>query len=116
MYGVVKIGEKDVPMLALASTDVYYKNVFREDPIRKLTEGDASDNIDLTVKAGFIMAMRASNKTRAEMMKLNEDAFYDWLDQFERADLYNNDTLQEIFDIYDGNKERMSKSKNPGDQ
>jgi hypothetical protein len=45
MFDVVKIGDKDVPMLAMASVDVFYRNIFHDDPIiaqtRNQDEGSA---------------------------------------------------------------------------
>ena len=38
MFKVVKIGDKEVPMMAMASTDIYYKRVFGEDPLKIVTE------------------------------------------------------------------------------
>ena len=40
MYKVVTIGEKEVPMLSMASTDLYYKNAFGEDPLKIQTSDD----------------------------------------------------------------------------
>ena len=34
MYNLVKIGEKTVPMMSMASTDLYYRNIFHEDAIK----------------------------------------------------------------------------------
>lgn len=87
MYNIVKIGEKDVPMLCMASVDVYYRNIFHEDPIKLQTKDpDEGDLINFVMKMGFVMAKFAEVKDRKEMAKLNEDSFLDWLDQFDRAD------------------------------
>lgn len=87
MYNLVKIGDKTVPMMAMASTDLYYKNIFREDPIKlQLTADDEAGLINFVMKVGFVMAKFAELHDRKEMNKLNEDAFLDWLDQFERSD------------------------------
>ena len=90
MYNVVKIGDKDVPMLAMASVDIYYRNIFHEDPIKLQTKDpDEGDLINFVLKMAFVMAKFAELKDRKEMNKLNEDSFLDWLDGFERADLLN---------------------------
>lgn len=117
MFKEVKIGEKTVPMLAMASVDYYYKNVFGEDPIkRQLNDPTPGDMIDFVVKMGFIMAQYAEHKSRKEMLKVNEEMFYEWLDQFEREDLFDMDKLTEIQDVYDGNTRTTSESKNAEDQ
>ena len=50
------------------------------------------------------------------MMKLNEEAFYDWMDQFAREDLCDIDKLTEIHDVYEGNTVSTSESKKEEDQ
>ena len=118
MYRIIKIGEKEVPMMSMASTDHYYKNTFGEDPLKKMTKPDLEVNemIDTVLKLGFIMAKFVELKKRKEMLKLNEDAFLDWLDEFQREDLINDDTLVDIQDVYQGNKKTDSEAKNQEDQ
>ena len=118
MYAKVKIGEKEIPMMAMASTDYYYKNTFGEDPLTIMTQPDleVSKMIDVVTKLGFIMAKFAELKRRKEMLKLNEEVFYEWLDQFEREDLFNDETLVNIQDVYQGNKKTSSEIKNQEDQ
>lgn len=113
MYKEVKIGDKTVPMMSMASVDLYYRNTFGEDPIKLQTkdEHDGGDMINFVVRMGFIMAEFARLKQRKEMLKLNEDNFYDWMDQFPREDLYDMDKLVEIQDVYEGNKAEKSESK-----
>ena len=88
MYNVVKIGEKDVPMLCMASCDVYYRQIFHEDCIKLQSKSDfdEGDLINFVQRMGFVMAKFAELKDRKEMLKLTEDSFLDWLDQFERSD------------------------------
>ena len=101
MYNLVKIGDKAVPMMAMASTDLYYKNIFREDPIKlQLTADDEAGLINFVMKVGFVMAKFAELHDRKEMNKLNEDAFLDWLDQFERSDYLN--ALGDVRMTYEG--------------
>jgi len=89
MYNKVKIGEKEVPMLSMASVDLYYRNIFGQDPVVLQTKGiDEGDMINFVLRMGFVMAKFAETKDRKEMLKLNEDAFLEWLDQFERNDIY----------------------------
>ena len=118
MYKVIKIGDKDIPMMAMASTDSYFKNTFGEDLMKKMTTPDleVSEMIDVVMKIGFIMAKFAELKQRKEMLKLNEEAFFEWLDQFEREDLFNDKTLVDIQDVYQGNKKTSSEIKNQEDQ
>ena len=101
MYAVIKIGEKDVPMLSMASVDIYYRNIFHEDPIKvQANDADEGALINLFLKMGFVMAKFAELKDRKEMSKLNEDSFLDWLDQFDRGDYYN--ALPDVRRVYEG--------------
>ncbi len=101
MYNVVKIGEKNVPMLSMASVDVYYKNIFGEDPIamqsKGMTEGDA---IGLYQRMGFVMAKFAELKSPKEMRKLNEDNYLEWLDELNRIDYIS--ALPDVQATYEG--------------
>ena len=101
MYNIVKIGEKAVPMLSMASVDIYYRNIFREDPIKlQASTTDEGDIINFVYKMGFVMAKFAELKDRKEMAKLTEGDYLDWLDGFERADYLN--ALLDIRLTYEG--------------
>lgn len=116
MYREIEIGEKKVPMMSMASVDLYYKHIFGEDPIKVQMEASEGDMVNFIIKMGFVMSKYAEIKVRKEMLKLNEDSFMDWMDQFERDDLYDMDKLSEIQDVYEGNRRTTSESKNVEDQ
>lgn len=102
MYNIVKIGSADVPMMSMASTDIYYRNIFHEDPIKLQTRKDIEDGdlVNFVMRLGFVMAKFAELRDRKEMNKLNEDNFLDWLDGFERADYL--DALGDVRLTYEG--------------
>lgn len=87
MLRTIKIGDSDVEMLAMASTDVYYRNIFNIDPIREVSAPDfnAADLIGMMERMAYVMAMQATHD-RAGMSKLNVDGFIDWLDGFDRSE------------------------------
>ena len=116
MYNIVKIGEKDVPMLSMASVDVYYRQIFHEDAIKLQSSKDFTEG-DLIVfvqRMGFVMAKFAELKDRKEMAKLNEDAFLDWLDQFDRVEYLN--ALADIRLTYEGQQLAAADAKKNSDQ
>jgi len=115
MYDIVKIGDKDVPMLAMASVDIYYKNIFGIDPLTVQTKEDPpiSEVITLFQQMGFVMAKFAETKSRKEMLKLNEESFIDWIEQFDRAELIK--ALPDIRAIYDGEKAPSAEEKKQAD-
>lgn len=90
MYNVVKIGDKDVPMLSMASVDVYYRHIFHKDAIKMQSQGmEEGELINFMCEMGFVMAKFAELKDRKEMLKLNEDNYLEWLDQFGRTAYLN---------------------------
>lgn len=116
MFQVVKIGDKEVPMLAMASVDILYKQIFKKDAIKIQAnpEVDSGDIIDLMLEMGFVMAKNAEFKDRKKMLKLNEDAYLDWLDGFERNELL--EALEDIRATYEGQKISTSKEKKEEEQ
>lgn len=116
MYGEVKIGDKKVPMLSMASCDIYYERIFNEDPLRiQVTAGDdGATAVQLFMKMGFVMAKFAELKSREKMRELNEDDYLDWLDQFDRADYQ--EALADVADVYNGQKQEKSTPKKEKDQ
>lgn len=112
MFQVVKIGDKDVEMLAMASVDGYYKSIFGVDPLKlqqSIQDDDAAGSIEFLQKMGFVMAKYAELKDRKEMLKLNEGSFWEWMDQFSRMDYLN--ALADIKSVYNGEKITTSKEK-----
>lgn len=111
-YKVITIGDQEVPMMALASVDVYFKKVFREDPLALL--GSAGDNdaakAAITFPMGFIMAKFAELKDRKKMLQLTEDEYLDWLEQFEYGDYVA--AAPQMLELYYSQKKITVKEKN----
>lgn len=115
MYNIVSIGEEKVPMLAMASIDLYYKQIFHEDAIKLQTGKNFEDGdlINFLQRMGFVMAKFAEHKDRKSMFKLNEENFLDWLDKFERTDYM--DALGDIRLTYEGQSLTSSDAKKNND-
>lgn len=97
MFGKVKIGNKEVEMVANAATPYRYQQIFGEDYLKKVTGKEEADPTDFFAKIGFVMAMQAAKK---DLSKVNRETFYKWLEDFEPADVFN--ATSEIADIYNG--------------
>lgn len=112
MYKVVKVGEKEVPMLAMASANIYYKRVFGRDPIAMQADGDMSigDNINFCMEMGYIISTMADAKgDRAKLATMSEDGYLEWLDQFDTAALVA--AAPEIAAVYNGQNASASVPK-----
>ena len=99
MFGKVKIGAKEVEMLANAATPYRYQQIFHEDYIKKVTGKEEAEPADLFTKLGFVMAMQAAKK---DMSKVSIADFYTWLEGFEPSDVFM--AVDEISSIYYGNE------------
>lgn len=115
MFNTVKIGATEVPMLSMASVDLYYRNIFHEDPIKiQTSEQDDGDIINFVMRMAFVMARFAEAKDRKGMAKITQDDFLDWLDQFERNDLLL--ALPDIRQTYEGQSLTDAKGKKNTDE
>lgn len=115
MYKSIRIGEKEVPMLSMASVDVYYRNIFHEDPIAMQARGmDDGETIVFIMRMGYVMAAFAELKDRKEMRNLNEDTYLEWLDGLERSEYIS--ALPEIRAVYEGQNLSDAEVKKTGDR
>lgn len=108
MYREIKIGQSTVPMSANGATPIRYRMVFGKDLINEFRgiDGNYSVAIDTVTELAFIMA-KAGEK--ADMDKLNQNAYIAWLEQFEPFDITN--AADEIIDLYMGNIQTSSEVK-----
>ena len=111
MIKTVKIGDQDVPMMAMASTDIYFNRIFHEDAIKIQTSNnvDEGDIILLFEKLGFVMAKHAELKDCKAMLALTEDQYIEWLEQFDHSDYIK--AVMDIRSVYDGQKVGASRPK-----
>lgn len=112
MFKIVKVGEKEVPMLAMASANIYYKRVFGEDPIALQADKEMStgENINFCLQMGYILAScAAAQGDRAKLAEMSEDGYLDWLDQFDTAALV--EASPDIATVYNGQGRSASVSK-----
>lgn len=112
MYSIVKIGDKEVPMLAMASSAVYYKRVFGRDPIQMQVDNESNgQRVAFYAEMGYIMAMMAeANRDRDKLRKINMDTYIEWLDQFAAFDY--NQAIVQIAQVYEAQQKPTSKGKN----
>lgn len=105
MYKEVKIGEKVVPMESNGATPIRFRKTFHTDIIAVFSDAKNIDEISLRQLA-YIMAKSAE---KADMNKLNEDDFIEWISQFENIDVLN--ALEEVVSVYLGDNDPTSTIK-----
>ena len=109
MFKVIKVGEKEVPMLANAATPIRYRQVFGKNLLKYFMEGTAYDEIAAAIgELAYIMARAGEN---ADMNKLNIDDYIEWLEDFEAAAWIDPDVVNEIMGLYYGNMDGLSRAK-----
>ena len=96
MKGTVKIGGKDVGMVANAASPYIYKQIFHEDFLQKLQASEPET--DLFQRMGFVMAKQYEMSELSDLMKLSEEDFFGWLMGFESMDIIY--ATEDIADIY----------------
>ena len=97
MYSVVRIGDKDVALLATGATPYRYNNVFHADIFKEMTSIEDGAAAYMIMQLAYVMAKAAD---KADMNTLNMDDFYSWLDQFGPNDIA--EAAPEIMDVYNG--------------
>lgn len=110
MQGTVKIGDKNVLMVANAASVYVYRSIFKEDFLVKAQ--DKNPDPDIFQKMGFVMAKQAETNKMSELMNITIDEFYDWLVQFEPLDILT--AAGEISNLYMGQTEGLSTPKRKG--
>lgn len=114
MFGVVKIGDREIEMAANAATAIRYGQVFQgEDLLVYFTNGfkDTAQSIGVAQKLGYIMANAAA---KADMNKLSFDGYIKWLEELDQFDLI--DAATDIVKIYMGNEKTLSTPKKKAGQ
>ena len=112
MRGKVKIGEKEVEMLANAASPILFKRVFRQDWFKTLSEtqedGSGVETISIFEQMGFIMARQADTPTD-KLVNLNYEDYLNWLGQFGAEELML--SLGDIANLYRGQEQTGSEPK-----
>lgn len=117
MYRELQIGGHDAPLclLANAATAYRYRQVFGEDLIALYaglaeSKNAKADTIDAAHKLAFVMNAAAEKK---DMARLNAEAFYAWLEQYDELDLAT--AADSIWAVFLSQQEGKSRPKSPAD-
>ena len=107
MRGTVKIGDKDVEMLANAASPYLYSQLFHEDFLQIIQQPSPSPNV--FEKMGYVLSCQATMKTEDIFRGLKIDDFYRWLEKFEPMDILQ--ATKEIAELYTGQEVQLSSPK-----
>lgn len=110
MQGLIKIGEREIPMAANAASPYVYRNIFKEDFLQKIQE--KVPEADIFQKMGFVMAKQAETSKMSELMNITIDDYYGWLMEFEPLAIL--EAAGDISGLYMGQEKTMSVPKNEG--
>ena len=105
--------EKDFEFVSNGMTQYRYRQLTGRDLMKDVTKllndrQQVSDDADFSVsdKLAYIMNMSA---IKADMSKLNDETFYEWIEQFDSSNSIN--IMGEIISIYFGTKKSTSEPK-----
>ena len=108
MFKKLNIDGREVEFSANAATPFRYRQVFHKDLLSILGNEEKAQNegVEAVTELAFIMAKQAE---KADMGKLNEDVFFEWLEGFGPMDFVN--ASEAIINTYLGTTGTDSKSK-----
>lgn len=109
MYREIKVGDKQVPMLANAATPIRYRQVFGKNLLQYFT-GEAS-NSEMAAVTGELAYILARAGEGADMNKLNIDDYIEWLEGFEAVAWIDPETVKQVVGLYLGNMDGLSSAK-----
>lgn len=97
MYKTITVGGKEMALKATAATPFRYKTVFHRDLLQTIgnEEKAEKEGVEAVTQLAYIMAKQAEG---ADMTKLNEEDFIEWLDGFGAMDFIN--AAEDVLNIY----------------
>lgn len=97
MFKTLNIDGKDIEFSANAATPFRYRQIFHKDLLSILGNEEKAQNegVEAVTELAFVMAKQAE---KADMGKLNEDMFYEWLEGFGSMAFVNG--AEDILNVY----------------
>lgn len=111
-YGIVKVGNVEIPMMSNAATPIRYRQVFHKNLnsffLGKMPEEESSEMIG---ELAYIMAKAGAG---ADMSRLSYEDYLEWLTAFGALDF--DTAVTDIINAYQGNLISDSEVKKNHDQ
>lgn len=114
----IRIGTREVEMLAVSSCNFYYRRLFGEDPfemqaLAATREGGGAMGITFAMQMGFVMKKAAeAHGDRSIMNTLSLDEYLDWIDMFDTYDFA--EPSGQIIELYASQGKSHSAEKKEG--
>ena len=105
MRGTVRIGDRDIDLVANGATPFIFKRVFRKDFLAETQKED----MDVYAELAFVMSQQADKPMTELLNSLKIEDFYEWIEGFEAMDIVT--VAPDIFAIYQGQTKSSSASK-----
>lgn len=116
----IRIGSREVEMLAMSSCNYYYRRLFDEDPFELQAQAASSVagqaiGITFAMQMGFVMKKAAeAHGDRSVMAAMSIDEYLDWIDMFDTFDFA--EPSGDIIELYaTQNKQRSTEKKEGGE-
>jgi len=110
MTGFVHLGNENRGLTANGLSPVLFRKVFHQDFLQARVDNQKDNGaiMELYGRMAFIMQMQ-HDKSQAELLKLTDGDYWDWLATLNGADIENH--FAEISAIYEGNEVPLSDPK-----
>lgn len=97
MFKTLNIDGREIDFSANAATPFRYRQIFHKDLLSILGNEEKAQNegVEAVTELAFVMAKQAE---KADMGKLNEDMFYEWLEGFGSMAFVNG--AEDILNVY----------------
>lgn len=117
MRANVTVGSVELDLLSNGATAIIYKNAFHIDLLKALAtmkEEDAGSDhtFEIITRLAYVMNMQATKPFKELMNSLTDEAFIEWLWQFETDDFQNAEVILNIMSLWNRNIKGTSTAKN----
>lgn len=119
MKKIITIGKTEVELVSTALTSLAFKKIFDEDILQTIgllrqgtkDSAEASTAVTDISRLAFVMNKQSTCSVK-ELMNVSELDYYEWLNDFERNDFYDPETITAVISAWSGNLATSVDAKN----
>lgn len=109
MYGIIKLNDTDMEMVANAATPYRMRQIFNIDIMKEFMSAE-KDNyatiVSILPQLAYVMNCQA---LKTDMSKCNQETFLEWCENIDAMAIENK--AEDIISIYLGNQNTQSRAK-----